>query len=67
MREGGQPTRGRVSPVGCPAERLAASSALVESPRTRYAKSGEVHIAYQLLGEDHGHIVYVQGALPISG
>lgn len=46
---------------------LATSSALVDTPRTRYAKSGEVHVAYQVLGEGQVDIVYVQGAFTHLG
>ena len=59
---------GRISQEGCLAEHLATSSALVETPRTRYAKSGEVHVAYQVLGEGHPvDIVHVQGAFTHLG
>ena len=32
-------------------------------PQTRYALSGDVHIAYQVLGEGHRDIVFVPGAM----
>jgi len=40
----------------------------VETPRTWYAKSGDVHVAYQVLGEGNTvDIVYVQGAFTHLG
>ncbi len=30
-------------------------------PRTKYAKSGDIHIAYQVLGEGPRDLVYVPG------
>src|SRR3989440_84086 len=38
-----------------------ASAARIERPQTRYAKSGEINIAYQVLGEGPIDIVYVPG------
>ena len=35
----------------------------MERQKTRYAKSGTVHLAYQALGDGPGDLVYVQGAL----
>ena len=35
----------------------------MERQKTRYAKSGTVHLAYQALGHGPGDLVYVQGAL----
>ena len=34
----------------------------MQRQRTRYAKSGNVHVAYQALGDGPGDLVYVQGA-----
>ena len=34
-----------------------------DRPETRYARSGDVHIAYQVLGEGGGDIVFVPGLL----
>jgi class 3 adenylate cyclase len=34
----------------------------VDRQKTRYAKSGTVHVAYQVLGDGPGDLVYVQGA-----
>jgi class 3 adenylate cyclase len=34
----------------------------VDRQKTRYAKSGAVHVAYQVLGDGPGDLVYVQGA-----
>jgi len=34
----------------------------VDRQRTRYAKSGAVHVAYQVLGDGPTNLVYVQGA-----
>jgi hypothetical protein len=33
----------------------------VSGPETRYAKSGDVHIAYQVLGEGSLDLVFVPG------
>ena len=35
----------------------------MDRQKTRYAKSGTVHLAYQALGDGPGDLVYVQGAL----
>jgi pimeloyl-ACP methyl ester carboxylesterase/DNA-binding CsgD family transcriptional regulator len=35
----------------------------VQSPLTRYAKCGDIHIAYQVIGEGPGDLVYVPSAL----
>ena len=32
---------------------------MAERPRTRYAKSGDLHIAYQVMGEGPLDLVYV--------
>jgi hypothetical protein len=32
---------------------------MVESPETRYAKSGDVHIAYQVVGDAPPELVYI--------
>jgi class 3 adenylate cyclase len=37
-------------------------SSLVERPQTRYATSGDVHVAYQVLGSGPVDLVYIQGA-----
>ena len=34
-----------------------------DRPETRYAKSGDVHIAYQVLGEGPGDVIFVPGLL----
>jgi hypothetical protein len=34
----------------------------MDRPKTRYAKSGAVHVAYQVLGNGPADLVYVQGA-----
>ena len=34
----------------------------MDRQKTRYAKSGTVHVAYQVLGDGPGDLVYVQGA-----
>lgn len=39
----------------------------MDAPRTRYAKSGDVHVAYQALGEGPPDVVYVQGAFSHLG
>jgi class 3 adenylate cyclase len=36
---------------------------MTDRPETRYAKSGDVHIAYQVLGEGPGDVVFVPGLL----
>ena len=36
---------------------------MAEMPQTRYAKSGEVHIAYQVFGAGPPDVVYVPGLL----
>jgi class 3 adenylate cyclase/pimeloyl-ACP methyl ester carboxylesterase len=41
--------------------RSRANTAIVESPETRYAKSGEVYVAYEVLGEGPHDVVYVPG------
>ncbi|PWU20091.1 MAG: adenylate/guanylate cyclase domain-containing protein [Candidatus Rokuibacteriota bacterium] len=38
---------------------LGTKTAVVQSPETRYAKSGEVHIAYQVVGEAPLDLVYI--------
>ena len=35
----------------------------VEPPETRYAKSGDVHVAYQVVGEGALDLVYVPNAM----
>jgi class 3 adenylate cyclase len=41
---------------------------VVNDPRTRYAKSGDVHVAYQVLGEGNPvDLIYVQGAITHLG
>ncbi len=41
---------------------------VVNDPRIRYAKSGEVHVAYQVLGEGNPvDLIYVQGAITHLG
>ncbi len=61
MREETAPSR------GCLAARVAAGSGEVDAPRTRYAKRGDVHVAYQILGDGPPDIVYVQGAFTHLG
>ena len=39
----------------------------MDIPRTLYAKSGDVHVAYQTLGEGPINIIYVQGAFTHLG
>ncbi|HXY27098.1 MAG TPA: alpha/beta hydrolase, partial [Acidimicrobiales bacterium] len=36
---------------------------MTDRPETRYARSGDVHIAYQVLGEGPGDVVFVPGLL----
>ena len=40
---------------------------VVDTPRTSYAKSGDVHVAYQVLGDGPVDLVYVQGAFTHIG
>jgi class 3 adenylate cyclase len=42
---------------------LARLSEMTDRPDTRYAKSGDVHIAYQVLGEGPDDVVFVPGLL----
>jgi hypothetical protein len=35
----------------------------VDRPKTRYARSGTVHVAYRALGDGPDDLVYVQGTL----
>ena len=39
----------------------------MDTPRTSYAKSGDVHVAYQVLGDGPVDLVYVQGAFTHIG
>jgi pimeloyl-ACP methyl ester carboxylesterase/class 3 adenylate cyclase len=50
-----------VAAVGSPAALNAAASHHVSSPETRYAKSDDVHIAYQVIGDAGPDLVFVPG------
>src|SRR4029434_6924681 len=45
-----------------PNMRLGAITGMVETPETRYTKSGDVHIAYQVVGEAPLDLVYIPTA-----
>ena len=50
-----------VRAIAAPTAQSAAGPAAVPVPTTRYALSGDVHIAYQVLGEGPFDLVYVPG------
>src|SRR5206468_2253802 len=52
-RAGERPGQGRVGP--------ACLSAMPQAPRTRYALSGDAHVAYQVFGEGNLDLVFVPG------
>jgi hypothetical protein len=61
FRVASHPTRDPIGWHGGAAVRLGVEGGSMPSPKTSYAKSGDVNVAYQVLGDGPLDLVYVWG------